>query len=729
MANTSKANSILEAAYALLSFCSGAILIKINLGKGLKQEKTMQRKLLLSALLASIGTSATASTELETVTVNADFRETTLNETPSSVSVVESIEIQKRGAQHLENITGLTPNVNSAGGASRNKYFQIRGIGERSQYNTPLNPSVGLTIDGIDYSRSGAAGTLFDVQQVEVLRGPQGTRFGANALAGMINIQSNQPTEELEAHVEHTLGSDGLQGAGVAVGGSISENVLGRFSVYKNTADGYMTNTYLEREDTQNIDELTSRAQIKWLVDDNLTVDFKAIHLDIDNGFDAFSFENDFTTSTDEPGTDAIKSDALAIGTDWKMTPAVTMQTNLTYSNSDLLYSYDDDWTYDGQYEGGYSAKDNYYRKRENYSLDLRWLSSEQGRIFNNTTEWVVGIYHFQQDESLHRIYEYLPEGEASSQYDTTNTAIYGQLDYHLNKRTLITAGLRTEHFKADYTNSDGFTEKTDEILFGGKLGLEYQVSAQHRAFTSLSRGYKAGGVNDDSTLPDDQIAFDTEYLWNLEAGVNSSFLNNKLKTRLTAFYSLRKDQQVNSSTQEEGSQNFIIYLDNAAQGKHYGLELEADWAFNRQLSLMGSLGLLDATFTDYTYVDPNDTTSTVSLDGREQAHAPNYQFSIGGEYYFAQNWTLSANIEGKDAFYFSNSHDLESESFHLVNASLEYTTGDWVFTLWARNLADTKYDTRGFYFGIDPRTGYSDNLYTQKGEPRTIGLTIAWDY
>ena len=689
----------------------------------------MQRKYLLTALLATIGSTANATTELDTVTVNADFRETSLEQTSAAVSIVDPIEMEKRGAQHLENIINLTPNVNSAGGASRNKYFQIRGIGERSQYNTPLNPSVGLTIDGIDYSRSGAAGTLFDVQQVEVLRGPQGTRFGASALAGMINIQSNQPTEEQEVHVEHTLGTDGLQGAGVAVGGPITENVLGRFSVYKNTANGYMTNTYLDRDDTQNIDELTSRAQIKWLVNDSLTVDFTAMHLDIDNGYDAFSFENDYTTSTDEPGTDSIKSDALAISTDWKIDEAVSMQSKLTYSNSDLLYSYDDDWTYDGQYNGGYSAKDNYYRNRENYSVDLRWLSSEQGRIFNNSTDWVAGVYHLQQSESLHRIYPYVDSGEMNSAYDTTNSAIYGQLDYHLNKRTLITAGLRTEQFTADYANSYGFSESTDEILFGGKLGLEHQVSAQHRAFTSLSRGYKAGGVNDDATLPEDKIAFDTEYLWNLEAGVNSSFLNNKLKTRLTAFYSLRKDQQVNSSTQQEGSPDFTIYLDNAAKGEHYGLELEADWNVNRRLNVIGSLGLLHATFTDYTYVDPNDTTNTVSLDGREQAHAPSYQFSLGGEYYFAQNWTLSANIEGKDALYFSNSHDLQSESFYLVNTSLAYTTGDWVFTLWARNLTNTEYDTRGFYFGIDPRTNYADNLYTQKGEPRTVGLTISWDY
>jgi iron complex outermembrane receptor protein len=124
------------------------------------------------AIISTLTSTAVYAEQLETITVNADFRPAKLQETTSSITVITPVEIQKRSAQHLENILNLAPNVNSAGGASRTNHFQIRGIGERGEFENPINPSVGLTVDGIDYSRSGAAGTLFDVKQVEVLRGP-----------------------------------------------------------------------------------------------------------------------------------------------------------------------------------------------------------------------------------------------------------------------------------------------------------------------------------------------------------------------------------------------------------------------------------------------------------------------------------------------------------------------------------------------------------------------------
>lgn len=694
----------------------------------------MKLKPITFAIISALTSSAVYAETLEAITVSADFRPAELQETASSVTVITPVEIQKRSAQHLEDIINLAPNVNSAGGSSRTNHFQIRGIGERGQFSTPLNPSVGLTIDSIDYSRSGAAGTLFDVKQVEILRGPQGTRFGANAMAGMINIESNEPTNRTEVHIEQTVGNFNTSTTGIAAGGPIiKDKLLGRISLHQHNSDGYMENEYLNRDDTQNQDELTAKAQLKWLASDDLTIDLNLLHLDIDNGYDAFSFDNDFTTTTDEPGKDTLKSDAFALKTIWDINPKIRMETILSHSDSDLAYTYDDDWTYVGEYEYGYSGTDQFLRTRKNAAVDMRFLSSEQGRIYNNTTDWVAGVYYSSQDESLHRIYN-SPDyptynQDSTSQYNTTNLATYGQLDHHLNSKTTLITGLRVEKFEAEYRNSYGFNERTDELLYGGKLGVNYQITPEHLSYASLSRGYKAGGVNDDSTLPEDKVSFDTEYLWNLEAGLNSSFLSNNLKTRATIFYAQRNDQQVNSSTQQTDSPLYTIYYDNAAKGENYGLETELDWIVNSQWRITSSLGLLNSTFTDYTYIDPNDDTQTVNLNGREQAHAPTYQYSLGGEYAFAANWIASANIEGKDAFYFSNSHDIKSTAYNLVNASLEYIEKEWTVTLWARNLTDTEYDVRGYYFGIDPSLDYTDATYTQKGAPRTVGLTVAWDY
>ena len=148
-----------------------------------------------------------ANTALEEVTVRA----TLLNAgvAPVSATVLTEHIQSRRGAAHLEDVITLAPNVAASSGASRSRFFQIRGIGERSQFVEPVNPSVGILLDGIDLSGAGGALTLFDVRQVEVLRGPQGTLMCANALAGLIAVQSNgtdSDTRDLSVGIENKSG-------------------------------------------------------------------------------------------------------------------------------------------------------------------------------------------------------------------------------------------------------------------------------------------------------------------------------------------------------------------------------------------------------------------------------------------------------------------------------------------------------------------------------------------
>jgi len=415
--------------------------------------------------------------------------------------------------------------------------------------------------------------------------------------------------------------------------------------------------------------------------------------------------------------------------------PTHTSEFSLTQSDAQVNYGYDDDWTnatpewLNAGNWGGYSAYDQYLRERDNMGFDFRQVSKADGRIFEGQTDWVWGINYLNQKEGLNRSYAYLTTSPFVSQYNTTNLAFYGQLDVNVSASTTYQLGARVEQFEANYSDNTNVSSDTSETLFGGKLGLKHKLNAQQVAFASVSRGYKAGGVNNDGDLPAEDMPFDTEYLWNWEAGVNSSMLNGRLNTRMTAFYTQRKDQQVNSSTQEVNSQNFTIYLANAAEGTHYGLELDADFQASQSLRLYSSVGLLKAKFDDYIYVDPNDPNNSVNLNGREQAHAPNYQFNVGVEYNVTENTIFNFNVEGKDSFYYSNSHEQKSEAYELLNASVEHFVGDWTFTVWGRNLTDQYYTTRGFYFGIDPRTDYADGLYTQQGEPRTVGVKARYDF
>ena len=674
----------------------------------------------IAALLSPQVFADTTEVELPALIVSADFRPNIAQKTPISLTTIDSETIESRGAQHLEDVLNLAPNVNVSSGASRGQYFQIRGIGERSQFSSPINPSVGLMIDGIDFSRIGGAATLFDIEQVEVLRGPQGTLFGTNALAGVINMQSKQPTNDLNIHAETGIAQYGTHNLGVAVGGALIEDkLLGRASIYSHQSDGYMENDFLNRDNTQDQDEITAKGHLKWLANDRLTVDLNLIHLDLNNGYDAFAFDNSRHTQTNHPGEDSQKTDALALKTDWRASSSVQLQSAITYLNSNSVYSYDADW----DNILAFDAFEEFNRDRNNYSFEFKALSNEDGWIFNNTTEWAIGVYHLVQDEKLDLNSDF---GNLNNLYETENTSIFGQLDSHLNDKLTLISGLRVEYFTADYADSNAINVETDEVLFGGKLGLNYQLEENQLLYTSLSRGYKSGGVNNNTKLLPSQLKFDTEYMWSLETGLKSLWLDGDLMANVSAFYSLRRDAQVKTSIDIGGGQ-FKDYLTNAAKGTNYGIEAELDWSASDKLRIFASLGLLHASFDEYDNPDP----ASYNANGRRQAHAPAYQFSLGSEVYLTSNWTFKANIEGKDEFYYSNSHGSKSGSYAIVNSNLDYRNGDWKVSLWGRNLFDKDYYTRGFFFDNTPPAydGSNSETYTQLAEPRVVGVTLTWDY
>ena len=669
---------------------------------------------------------------LDPIVVSSDFRDKNLSQVSNSVSVIGSDKIYDKSSAAFEEVIGNTPNVNFSSGASRAHYIQIRGIGERSQFTTPVNPSVGIMMDGIDFSQSALGVTLFDVKQIEVLRGPQGTTFGANGMAGVINIESNDPTKELTGHVEATVGNYNTKAFGAAVGGTLIEDkLIGRLSVYKNKSDGYMENSYLGKDDTNNIDELTAKAQLRWFVSDQHTIDLNFIHLDINNGYDAWTLDNTRDSHADQPGKDTQKTNAFALKSTYQVNPKMHLISSISYSKSDLEYSYDEDWSYVGEFDDSpwpYSSFDQYLRDREQTDIDIRMVSDVDGRIFNGSTDWTIGVYYKDYSEDLTRNYTYLT-APFTSLYDTTNKAIYGQLDTHLTDKLTLVAGLRVEKWEAEYSDSENENIDTDEVLSGGKLGLNYQADTDSLYYITLSKGYKPGGVNADYRLAPNAKEYQTENLWNVDAGVNSSHFNNTLKSRLNLFYGKRKDQQVKSSVLEhrpDGSTGFIDYLANAAEGTYYGLESQIDYYPNDSLYLYASLGLLKAKFDEYT--DPNPT--AIDMTGRAPAHSPEYQYNVGLDYLFLKAWTFKANVEGKGSYYFSNRHNEKSDAYTLLNSSIEYTNGSFSASLWVRNITDEEYYVRGFgSFGNNPSKFYETELYTQLGAPRTAGLTLSYDF
>ncbi|MFW6094719.1 MAG: TonB-dependent receptor [Pseudomonadota bacterium] len=688
-----------------------------------------------TALLLAVPIAAAQSADrpLEEVVVTGELRESSLLDSAASISVVHPGDQRSGTINHLEELLGWVPNVNFASGGSRARFVQVRGIGEIGQFAEPLNPSVGLVLDGVDLTGVGVTATLFDVEQVEVLRGPQGTLYGANALAGLINVRSADPTRELETRLRLDAGDYDSVGVGGVVSGPVNDELGYRLAAQRYRDDGFMKNAFLGRDDVDDHDELTVRGKLQWTPRDDQVWNLTVGLVDADNGYDAFSLNNDRTTFSDEPGQDRQETRYASLAVDWDVNPAATLVATLAGSNSDSDYHYDEDWTYEGFHPLGYSSTDRYLRDRDTASLDVRLLSGPAGALFGGRTQWVVGAYGLDQAVDLTRRYTFF-DGDFESRFEVQRLALYGELEHALGDASRLVVGLRAERHSAEYRDSEQVRFDPVDRMYGGRLVLERDLGSSAMAYLSAARGYKAGGFNISGTLAPALREYDPEALWNYELGLKGRWLGGRLGVRGALFTMERQDVQVGTSIQrvrDDGSVEFIDLIGNAAEGTNRGLELEVDYRPWESLTLFANLGVTDSEFDDFV------NTAGEDLSGEEQAHAPGYQFFAGAEYRFAPGFYLRVETEGKDDYYFSNSFrcllpdcdadvdELRSDAYELWHASLGYRSAHWSVKLWGRNLADEDYAVRGYHFGNDPRDQYAPRGFFQLGEPRRYGVTV----
>jgi iron complex outermembrane receptor protein len=682
----------------------------------------------LFCLFSIVTVSLTNAVEsIDEIVVSSDFREGQLKNIPTSISVINSELITQRNSRHLEDLLALTPNVNFAAGASRGRYFQIRGIGERSQFVAPLNPSVGTYVDGIDFTGFGGAATLLDIDQVEVLRGSQGTRFGANALAGVINLKTADPSAESQGYTKTSLSSYGGRTLETAYGGAINDQWLYRVAAGKTLSNGFINNTTLNRKDTNNIDELTSRLKLRYRAIDNLTIDFTALHLDIDNGYDAFSLDENRNTMSDQPGHDRQNTTALAVNSDWTISDAVSVTSIFTTNRTDTEYGYDEDWT-DPAFQPGYQAFDNYFRDIARDSAEIRWMSGPKGQIIGS--DWLMGVYY--QNSTIDLVRDYTYASLFNSQYETSSSSLFAQASTFINKNLALTSGLRYEKWQSNYSDSNLINGKNDENLFGGKLALEVTTAADNLIYVSVTRGYKAGGFNAEENLPSESNRrFDTEYQWNYELGGKFYSPDGNMTNQVTAFYADRQDLQLKSSTpivNDAGAASFVDFTTNAGKGYSYGVEWEMTWHLQTKLSLSSSLGLLKTKITEHVNANPG----AFNLTERAAAHAPEYSYATSIQYKASDKLTASIEVEGKDKFYYSDSHNFQSQAYNLVNARLAYQANGYQLTAYINNATDKDYGVRGFSgWDADPRSGagFDEESFEQLGAPKVIGLSVRADF
>ncbi|HKI74648.1 MAG TPA: TonB-dependent receptor plug domain-containing protein, partial [Pseudomonadales bacterium] len=428
--------------------------------------------LALGAALLSAGSYAVAADkQIEEIVVTASFRPATELATPQSITVIDSATIRARAAAHFEDIIDAIPNMNFDSGTGRARFFQIRGIGEREQFIDPVNPSVGLIIDDVDFSGAGTIATMLDVDQVEVLRGPQGTRYGANALAGLINIKTNDPQDEFSANVGGMVGKYATASVHGVVTGPLSDNVDYRLAGRKYRSDGYTYNAFLHRHDVNKRAESTVRGKLKFDAGNNFRSILTASVIDVNDGYDAFSLDNSGITLSDQPGHDSQKSTYLVDDATWQLAP-FNVKVIASVADSKMEYGYDEDWTYTGFDPNGYSSTDYYYRTRKTQSIEARLVSNDASRIGGNT-DWVTGVYLFNVNEDLRRVYTYLASDFYSTN-DFTTAAAFFQFDTAITDATTVSEGLRIENRQTSYDDSNAVSFRPGETLWGGQLTLKH---------------------------------------------------------------------------------------------------------------------------------------------------------------------------------------------------------------------------------------------------------------
>jgi len=684
---------------------------------------------------------AAAGEALDEVIVTGTLRAGKLGEVPASVTVLDQGTLQDAGQQHLEDVLALVPNANWAGGTSRPRYFQIRGIGELEQYEGAPNPSVGFLIDDIDFSGLGMPATLYDLKQIEVLRGPQGTQYGANALAGLIVVRGNEPAREpgysLEAGAaDYATGMLGF----TATGPLALLDSAWRVSIEKYRSDGFMHNAYLDRNDTNGRDELTARLKWHGELGPATALDFTYLHADLDNGYDAWTIDNSRTSLSDKPGKDS----QLANGASLKLTSdagADRLTAIGSYADSKSLNSYDSDWGNPDSwapytYDYSYSSQ----RHRRTGSLELR-LASPAGAF-----EWLAGAYALRLAESGRDVapgvyvdpydstQDLASDDQLELDYHATNLALFGQLDGELAPRWHWSTGLRLEqrraHYRDDTVAGDGCAAGfcARDRMLGGQASLSRQLGAAASAYVALSRGYKAGGFNLDE-VPSNLRRFDPEYLWNIETGVKAA-LGSRGYADASLFYERRHDQQVRTGVQlTPGDPNTYQFITvNLPQGYAAGLEASLRYELVQGVQLGGSLGLLHTRTAPGRVED--GAGNLVPVPPRENAHAPPYNAALNLTWRGAGGFMARVDFTAMDAFYFDvpTVTDQKSQAYTLTHVKAGYESGKWSIYGWVRNVFDKEYAVRGFYFQNEP-PDWPFKTYIQQGDPRQYGVTATLNF
>ncbi|MES2647323.1 MAG: TonB-dependent receptor [Bacteroidota bacterium] len=681
------------------------------------------------------------SMQLESVTVTADKKETLLQKQPSSVTAITAQQLQQYRLWNAKDISGIVPGLYSGNSGDDRNVTSIRGI-----TTTSYDPAVATYIDGVNqFSLDTYIPQLNDIERIEVLRGPQGTLYGRNAMGGVINIITKQPTNNTNGFVELSLGNYRQQRVSAAIRTPIVKDKLffGASGLF-NARKGFYTNEFNNRSfDKQ--DGFTGNYFLKYLPGDGWSFTLNAKHQNNQNdGAFAMVFgledalNNPFKLNQNAVSTmvDNTMNASLSIhrnGTSIDFTSLTAFQNNRRYYNKPL----------DGDFSplDGVTIINDYGNKWNNVKVLTQEFRLSSANNKSSKLNWTAGTYLFLQDNPVKQATHYGEDagmlGAPAINFSTINTseannagiAFFGQLNYALTEKLSLFGGLRYDYehkslkVKGEYQN-DGddavvirpdTTGKVDFSAFSPKLGLQYQLSANSNVYGSFSRGYRTGGLTQLSSDPSQPplYPYKPEYSNNFEIGIKNTLLNNKLFINAAAFVTYLTDAQVPTLVLPDA----ITITRNTGSLNSKGLELELTTKPAKGLQFDYTAGYTDAS---YKSLKVSSNGQTVDLDGKKQIFTPDLTSMLAAQY----SYTVSDKhqlrlIARAEWFYFGEKYfdlanTMKQSPYHLLNTRLGVSSRHAELYFWVRNMGNETYIEYAYDFGA-----------VHLANPRTYGVTL----
>lgn len=643
--------------------------------------------LLAVPIMVAAQTTGTKEPEatLDSVTVTAQKTEENVQDVPISMTVLDSLEIEDRKIEKVTDIALATPglsfvNMNFGGWT----FPVMRGLGS----NWTVASSTTMFVDGIPVSNyMGFDEVLMDIERIEVLKGPQGTLYGKDTEAGAINIITRQPGNDVDGKVSMQLGSDDKRVYAFSTAGPIIKDKLFiRLSGRHYEKDGQIPNTYLGGmidDQSNNYGKLQLRATPSDDLDISLISSF------LKYGNDGPGYNSASATAKEIPSdihgydNSEIISHALKAKYSMGRYQIEGLVTQREYKGDGLT---DLDFSplnyYHNQFESSYKRRSGEFR-----------LSS----VFGNLN-WLIGIYG-DNDKDL------LKDNVANIQpqhRDDKSIGLFAHGNYQITDELSFTGGIRYDYDDKTFQQGTNDLSNTYNAL-SPKVAVNYNLTESSMIYTTVSKGYKSGGF--DLLAPEGQKEYDMETLINYEIGSKNTFLNNTLLINLALYYMDISDMQVSSELSQDGT----TYVTNAASATSQGLELEITYRISSSLEIFGGLGINQTEFDEYSDLAGN-------YSGNTNTYAPKYTGNIGAQYRSSKGFFARCDLSGYGKTYLDKANKYERDAYALVNAKIGYEMDSFDIYLYADNLLDEKYDSRGEYMVF----------YSQ---PQEIGMQLTYRF